>query len=1052
MNINNIEKEFRNNPLLLKKGRKIYENGKVHFSMAEENFQNSIFYFEVNDKYINYTSEILVDKDGDVIPIYCPCPSFMICHHLIAALFYFRENHRSVETFLLEKPIKEMIDLFDNMRISESINSNSDDEEMHIIPIVETDGFGLFVHFKIGGKRLYVVRNIIDLAQHFYEKERFKYGKNYIPIHDAEKLDNTSKKLLDFIYKAIGMNCVHSHSLNKLCLENELIGYYLNNFSHENTIEIDGTIFSIKHENPEMYAVLSQLNDYWKFSFNEINDLIYIESKNNAYFINSKNNTLYCCTQEFTDFVIPPYRLAIAHNNTIEIKKDNIQQFYNSVLLPLSKYIDIHGLLLFSSLTYPSVTPRLYLDMLDNTTVTGDLRFYYGEEFHHAFEENSELSLDKISEISAQTAVSKWFETESIMSAQGNYTGLTLSGNDKIYCLLTEGLPMLEGKIEIYASDAFNKIKIHAPASPVVGIRPENNLLAIDLSSYSYTLEELAEVLNAYKKGKSYHRLSSGAFVSLNDQGIRELSELKENLNISDKEFLKNNIKVPAYRMLYLDSIISDKKGMRLSRSTEFKKAIEKYKNIDDHGKDDLAANISSIMRDYQVYGFSWMKTIYDYGFGGILADDMGLGKTLQSISLIDCIKAKIGNEFKALVVCPSSLIINWKNEMERFAPDLKPLVIAGTASSRSEMLAQTDDFDVIVTSYQTLVRDIAQYENIHFELQFIDEAQYIKNHSTQIAKTVKAIDSHVRFALTGTPIENSLAELWSIFDFIMPGYLFAYNHFKKNFETPIVKKNDEKAAIALQKNVSPFILRRMKTEVLSELPEKTETLMYAEMDDVQNKLYLANMALVQKEIASSDSGSKIEILAMLTKLRQICCDPSLLFDNYTGGSAKLEMCLELIQNCISSGHKLLLFSQFTSMLDIIKSKLDELGIEYYTLTGSTSAHERIRLTNSFNKNTIPVFLISLKAGGTGLNLTGADIVIHYDPWWNASAENQASDRVHRIGQQNKVQIYKLITKNTIEERIQELQQKKLTLVDMALSGKENIIQMSSEDILSILG
>jgi SNF2 family DNA or RNA helicase len=407
----------------------------------------------------------------------------------------------------------------------------------------------------------------------------------------------------------------------------------------------------------------------------------------------------------------------------------------------------------------------------------------------------------------------------------------------------------------------------------------------------------------------------------------------------------------------------------------------------------------------------------------------------------------------QSLVVCPATLTLNWENEINRFAPELKPLTVIGTVAARDQLLESADEYDVIITSYSTLTRDIAKYEGRNFYLHFIDEAQYIKNHGTQMAKAVKAIHSQVRFALTGTPVENSLAELWSIFDFVMPDYLFNYNRFKKNFETPIVSKKDDKAVKALQRSVSPFILRRMKKEVLSELPDKTETILTSAMDAEQRKIYAANAEQLRQSLGSAGDSpeERIKILAMLTRLRQLCCDPHLVYENYEGDSAKLEQCIDLVDSCINSGHKILLFSQFTSMLAIIRRRFDELGISYFELTGETKPKERIRMMNEFNTDSTQVFLISLKAGGTGLNLTGADIVIHYDPWWNISAENQASDRVYRIGQRNNVQVYKLVADKSIEQNILKLQEAKKNLSDIAVNGEGDIMRMSADEILSLL-
>ena len=352
--------------------------------------------------------------------------------------------------------------------------------------------------------------------------------------------------------------------------------------------------------------------------------------------------------------------------------------------------------------------------------------------------------------------------------------------------------------------------------------------------------------------------------------------------------------------------------------------------------------------------------------------------------------------------------------------------------------------------------RDIAEYEDIQFGYQVIDEAQYIKTHTTAAAKAVKVIKADHRFALTGTPIENRLSELWSIFDYLMPGFLYSYDVFKKELETPIVKSKDEAATKRLKRMVSPFILRRLKKDVLKDLPEKMEELQYAHMEETQQQLYDAQVAHMKEMIGAQDEESfkknKIQILAELMHIRQICCDPSLMVDNYKGESAKRIACLELIESAIEGEHKMLVFSQFTTMLELLAKDLTDRGITYYMITGATPKEKRIQMVNEFNTNAVPVFLISLKAGGTGLNLTGADVVIHYDPWWNVAAQNQATDRAHRIGQTKVVSVYKLIVKDSIEEKIVRMQQEKADLADAILSGENgNVVNMTKDDLLQLL-
>ncbi|RHP44725.1 ATP-dependent helicase [Clostridium sp. AF32-12BH] len=518
--------------------------------------------------------------------------------------------------------------------------------------------------------------------------------------------------------------------------------------------------------------------------------------------------------------------------------------------------------------------------------------------------------------------------------------------------------------------------------------------------------------------------------------------------------------------------------------------------------------SLKQVLRGYQKTGYRWLKTLDVNGFGGILADDMGLGKTIQIITLLQA-EAKTHPDSQTLIVCPASLVYNWENELKRFAPGLTVQTVTGTAPEREEILRQAAEVkaevrkqaakaaeansmesatgaalgnlesvqdnlksgqenpalesvtaichpQILITSYDLLKRDIAFYEPFQFRFQVIDEAQYIKNPLTQSAKSVKLIKAQTRYALTGTPIENRLSELWSIFDYLMPGFLFTYSRFRKQFETPIAKDGNLYVLENLRRLSGPFVLRRLKKDVLKDLPDKLETVVYSMAEEEQKQLYTAH-ALALKEELEQMSGDtygseRIQVLAELTKLRQICCDPSLCFDRYKGGSAKLDTCMELITGGIAGGHKILLFSQFTSMLELIGARLKKEGIAFHELTGATPKEERIRMAGAFQTDDTPVFLISLKAGGTGLNLTAADVVIHYDPWWNVAAQNQATDRAHRIGQEKQVSVFKLIMKDTVEENILKLQEQKRDLADQIISGEQvSIGSLSKEELLKIL-
>ena len=509
---------------------------------------------------------------------------------------------------------------------------------------------------------------------------------------------------------------------------------------------------------------------------------------------------------------------------------------------------------------------------------------------------------------------------------------------------------------------------------------------------------------------------------------------------------------------MYLEKLFKEMNNTNIQKNEYYKKMISEIedRHIDINTK--IPKKLNTELRTYQKIGYKWLKTLEQYKMGGILADDMGLGKTVQVLTVIlSYIQENKEKAKNSIIVCPSSLTLNWYNEIQKFTPTIKTLVISGDYLERKRKIETINNYQIVITSYDSLKRDIDLYTQYNFKYIVADEAQYIKNNNTKNSKAVKLINAETKFALTGTPIENSLSELWSIFDFIMPGYLYKYKKFKELYEIPIIKNQDEEKMNKLKKQIEPFILRRTKSEVLTELPDKTVTILSNEMKEEQYSIYMSYMAQARDEIMyqidmKGFEKSQIKILSLLMRLRQICCHPKLFLSEYTGESSKLNQCIEIIQDAVLGEHKILLFSSYTSMFEIIEEQLKKLKINYLKLTGQTKVGERIKLVDEFNTNkNIKVFLISLKAGGTGLNLTGADMVIHYDPWWNLSAENQATDRTYRIGQKKNVQVYKLITKNSIEEKIYELQQKKAKLIDNMLSTDATFIsKLSKDDIMAL--
>ena len=621
-------------------------------------------------------------------------------------------------------------------------------------------------------------------------------------------------------------------------------------------------------------------------------------------------------------------------------------------------------------------------------------------------------------------------------------------------------IPKLQKYGDIYVTDSMKKLRVVPSASFQVGVSVSGGLLEMSMASNQFNKEELAEIFSSYDRKKKYHRLKNGAFITFNEEQKQVMSALSDVMkNYADKKN-PDTIKMPLFRALYLDELLAEKESVELKKNREYRKLIGKMRSYE-NGDYEVPQSLEAVLREYQRDGFYWIKTLKENGFGGILADDMGLGKTLQILAFLLSEKeqGKVGDELRTLIVAPASLVYNWKKEVERFTPQLSVCVMAGTAHERKELIKnQTSNVDVWITSYDLLKRDIELYQDIVFANEIIDEAQYIKNQTTHAAKSVRLVNSSFRMALTGTPMENRLSELWSIFDYLMPGFLYGYTRFRSEIETPIVSDKDEDAMTRLRTMIHPFILRRLKKDVLKELPEKQEEIVTVALSGEQKKLYQAHSQRLKMFLEDQNdedfAQNKLQILAELTKLRQLCCGPELLLENYKGENAKLETCIELITQAIAGGHKILLFSQFTSMLDLIGEELKKAKIDYYRIDGSVKKEARMEMVEQFQnpQNQVSVFCISLKAGGTGLNLTAADIVIHYDPWWNKAAQNQATDRAHRIGQKHAINVYQLIAEETIEQKICELQQVKEDLAEEVLSGEGiSSTQFNKNEIMNLL-
>ena len=623
-----------------------------------------------------------------------------------------------------------------------------------------------------------------------------------------------------------------------------------------------------------------------------------------------------------------------------------------------------------------------------------------------------------------------------------------------LFRLLTDGLSELDGLGEVLLSERLRGIRVRPAPSLSVRATVKSDLLNVELGASGLTKEELVEYLDGFSRQQRYVRLTSGDLVRIGDN-LKVAQELADGLGVSVEELAAGRAGLASARSLLIDALLERADGVRLERDAGFHRIVRDFESYGD-ADIDVPAGLEATLRGYQEDGFRWLGTLERLGFGGILADDMGLGKTLQVIAHVLAQK-EAGRGGCTLVVCPASLVYNWMSEIARFSPGFGARAVVGARPARLAALAAAGDADVIVTSYDLLRRDVEEYARMRFLRVVLDEAQYIKNPKAQVTRAVKCLDADVRLALTGTPIENRLADLWSIFDFLMPGYLGTRDQFAKRYEGP-VEAGEHDGRRLLRCAIGPFVLRRLKSEVLADLPEKTESVVYSQMSPRQRKLYLATQDRLALQVQHMDKGGprgpeRLKVLAELTRLRQICCDPRLCLDGYEGGSAKLETCLELVSQARDAGHRVLVFSQFASMLDLIGQRLSAAHVTWFQLTGRTSKEARERLVRRFQAGEADVFLVSLKAGGVGLNLTAADVVIHYDPWWNVAAQDQATDRAYRIGQRRDVSVMRLVVEGTVEEKIVRMQEAKRDLAASVLDGEEvRSLLLTRDDLLALLG
>ena len=939
--------------------------------------------------------------------------------------------------------------------------------------IYDTFNKTLKAEFKIGDSQLYRIKSLPEFFERMLNNEQYKYGSNLEFVHCKNVFREEDQTLLNFILKYAEIikyanETVGSYGKYMRTMSNEYIT--ISNTGLDEIFEVlKGKKVLLKKDALEENIIFEDHNPEIKFIVEQEENGNYIITPNidifgydilkgSSYIYMLTNKALYRCNKEFEENTIKLLNIYREnYSNKIRFKKEEFSDFCSCIYPKLKEQISLNKIdeVLVNKYVPQELFIKIYLDYDENNYITADIKFVYGDtEFNPLKEENIVVARD----ISKENEYLDIFVNTGFMLDKNN-SRLILVDEEKIYNFLSYQIEEYMQKFEVLATDNFKKKEIHKLKISGVGVKIENNLLKIDLSKLDFDVKELKNIMSKYILKKKYHRLKDGSFLDLEENdNMNFISSLFEDGEIEYNELEEGKIELPISRSMYLDKVLQ-KIGTNITKNDEYKKMVNEVSNKEIDENIEVPKELSVELRNYQITGFKWLKILDNYNFGGILADDMGLGKTIQLLAVIQKYLEQEKNAKPSIVVCPSSLSLNWKSEINKFTPNIKTLVIQGATEERKKQIQDIEKYNLIITSYDLLKRDIQEYKNANYKFKYIiaDEAQYIKNSNTQNSRAIKEITADTRYALTGTPIENSLSELWSIFDFIMPGYLYTYKKFKEQYEMPIIKENDQWALEKLKMLIEPFIMRRTKKEVLTELPDKTISILNNEMQGEQLKIYMSYMANVKKEVrqeiqANGFEKSQIKILALLMRLRQICCHPSLFISNYKGESSKLKQCIQLLKDAILSGHKILLFSGYSSMLEIIEKELKKENIKHFKLTGSTKVGDRIKLVEEFNNNDdVKVFLISLKAGGTGLNLIGADMVIHYDPWWNLSAENQATDRTYRIGQKRNVQVYKLITKDSIEERIYELQEKKANLAKTMLSTETTFVnKLTKDDIMKL--
>lgn len=924
---------------------------------------------------------------------------------------FIQQSIKESEEFLNNYRMKYITDLF-----AEDLNYHLYVELHHEL---ENDKY-LWFSLKISnGKKSYVIKNVTRFVENLDRKKAEYFGVNNYWKLDYDSFDPDSQKIIDFLHKYVAKNLWQQKCS---VFENEIDDFLLL------TNELPTTHCSKHIPKSKLVPTIICENktDYYELSLSFCYECTIIMGDTQLYEIGEKD--LYWipldwqgrCKQLIAKFF---------EQSSMYVSMDDFYSLYQEYLQPLSSYIDIQCEDLTSKIVKPE-NIKIYSDLEENfVKVWGT--YDVNDKTYPFFGDLQQYPINIM-----EVIITKYANSVENQIAIFKTKGKTLLQ------FLNEGIPHLQEYGEVFISEALMKLKMHKQMSLSVGLQMDHQLLKIDLDS-NISKDELMSVLQAYRKKKTFYQLKNGDIVSLHGEAIQKFDELVGKMHLSKGEIAETEIERPIYDAIHFQEW-NEELDVRSTKNIE--NYIQKLSQLTQRKAITVNEKYQAILRPYQIEGVEWMKQLHDLDLNGILADDMGLGKTIQVLCLLDLFTNK---EDENIIICPSSLMYNWMQEIEKFNIDLDAVCVHGCQEDRK--LCIQEKHQLYITTYDYLKRDIGLYRKMNFNYIILDEAHYIKNYITQNAKCVKLLSGKHRLALTGTPIENSLSELWSIFDFLLPGYLFDQSYFSKHYEKEIqIQKNIEKQK-ELKNMIEPFILRRTKDVVLKDLPDKIEKNIWMEFNDEEEKLYLANLMLVNEELQKQLEFEKVDsiiVLAMMTKLRQLCCEARMVYDQIQQPSTKLTACIELIEQFKENDKKVLVFSSFTKIFDFMIDEFNKKNIKYHMLTGKTSKENRKIEVDEFQHDDSTVFLISLKAGGTGLNLTSAEAVIHFDPWWNISAQNQATDRAYRIGQKNNVVVYKMLMKNSIEAKIHDMQNSKKELSDALISDTNmSIAKMDRETL-----